>query len=32
MMTAYLAFEALKKGQIKLTDTLQVSGEARPTR
>ena len=29
MMTAYLAFEALKMGKIKLTDTLPVSEEAR---
>jgi D-alanyl-D-alanine carboxypeptidase (penicillin-binding protein 5/6) len=31
MMTAYLAFEALKTGKIKLTDTLPVSGKARRT-
>ena len=29
MMTAYLAFEALKRGKIKLTDTLPVSEKAR---
>src|SRR6516225_3267782 len=29
MMTAYLAFEALKSGKIKLTDTLPVSERAR---
>jgi D-alanyl-D-alanine carboxypeptidase (penicillin-binding protein 5/6) len=29
MMTAYLAFEALKAGKIKLTDTLPVSEKAR---
>src|SRR6516162_7714505 len=29
MMTAYLAFEALKTGKIKLTDTLPVSQKAR---
>jgi D-alanyl-D-alanine carboxypeptidase (penicillin-binding protein 5/6) len=29
MMTAYLAFEALKTGKVKLTDTLPVSEEAR---
>jgi D-alanyl-D-alanine carboxypeptidase (penicillin-binding protein 5/6) len=29
MMTAYLAFEALKTGKIKLTDTLPVSERAR---
>ena len=28
MMTAYLAFEALKAGKIKLTDTLPVSQRA----